>query len=136
MDTVTTSRMAIALAQQGGLGVIHRNLTVEVQAEEVDKVKRHESGMIVEPITLRPQDKIGKALEEFYGCEYVPFRESYPVPEELLKNLRRDYLLREMWVPLGRSNGSILILVDDPNNILKRDGIQNILKEKSIEFRV
>jgi len=63
MDTVTTSRMAIALAQQGGLGVIHRNLTIEVQAEEVDKVKRHESGMIVEPITLRPQDKIGKALE-------------------------------------------------------------------------
>ena len=63
MDTVTTSRMAIALAQQGGLGVIHRNLTVESQAEEVDKVKRHESGMIVEPITLRPQDKIGKALE-------------------------------------------------------------------------
>ncbi|MEN6311683.1 MAG: IMP dehydrogenase, partial [Acidobacteriota bacterium] len=63
MDTVTTSRMAIALAQQGGLGVIHRNLSIEVQAEEVDKVKRHESGMIVEPITLRPQDRIGKALE-------------------------------------------------------------------------
>ncbi len=63
MDTVTTSRMAIALAQQGGLGIIHRNLTIEAQAEEVDKVKRHESGMIVEPITLRPQDKIGKALE-------------------------------------------------------------------------
>ena len=63
MDTVTTSRMAIALAQQGGIGVIHRNLSIEAQAEEVDKVKRHESGMIVEPITLRPQDKIGKALE-------------------------------------------------------------------------
>jgi IMP dehydrogenase len=63
MDTVTTSRMAIALAQQGGLGVIHRNLSIEVQAEEVDKVKRHESGMVVEPITLRPQDKISRALE-------------------------------------------------------------------------
>jgi IMP dehydrogenase len=63
MDTVTTSRMAIALAQQGGIGIIHRNLSVEVQAEEVDKVKRHESGLIVEPITLRPHDKIGKALE-------------------------------------------------------------------------
>jgi IMP dehydrogenase len=63
MDTVTMSRMAIAIAQQGGIGVIHRNLSVEAQAEEVDKVKRHESGMIVEPITLRPQDKIGKALE-------------------------------------------------------------------------
>ncbi len=63
MDTVTTSRMAIALAQQGGLGVIHRNLSIEGQAEEVDKVKRHESGMVVEPITLRPQDKIARALE-------------------------------------------------------------------------
>jgi len=63
MDTVTMSRMAIALAQQGGLGVIHRNLSIEGQAEEVDKVKRHESGMVVEPITLRPQDKIARALE-------------------------------------------------------------------------
>ena len=63
MDTVTTSRMAIALAQQGGLGVVHRNLSIESQAEEVDKVKRHESGMVVEPITLRPQDRIGRALE-------------------------------------------------------------------------
>ncbi len=63
MDTVTTSRMAIALAQQGGIGIVHRNLTIESQAEEVDKVKRHESGMIVEPITLRPEDRIAKALE-------------------------------------------------------------------------
>jgi IMP dehydrogenase len=63
MDTVTTSRMAIALAQQGGIGIVHRNLSIEGQAEEVDKVKRHESGMVVEPITLRPQDKIAKALE-------------------------------------------------------------------------
>jgi IMP dehydrogenase len=63
MDTVTMSRMAIALAQQGGIGIIHRNLSIEGQAEEVDKVKRHESGMVVEPITLRPQDRIGRALE-------------------------------------------------------------------------
>jgi IMP dehydrogenase len=63
MDTVTTSRMAIALAQQGGIGIIHRNLSIEGQAEEVDKVKRHESGMVVEPITLRPHNKIGRALE-------------------------------------------------------------------------
>jgi IMP dehydrogenase len=55
--------MAIALAQQGGIGIIHRNMSVEDQAEEVDKVKRHESGMIVEPITLRPTDKINRALE-------------------------------------------------------------------------
>ncbi|MDI6846086.1 MAG: IMP dehydrogenase [Candidatus Saccharicenans sp.] len=63
MDTVTTSRMAITIAQQGGIGIIHRNMPIEAQAEEVDKVKRHESGMIVEPITLRPTDTISQAIE-------------------------------------------------------------------------
>src|SRR5499433_2329303 len=63
MDTVTESHMAIALAQQGGLGVIHRNLSIEQQAEEVDKVKRSESGMIVDPVTMSPEAKISEALE-------------------------------------------------------------------------
>ncbi len=82
------------------------------------------------------KEEIGRSLEEFYGCEYVSFRDSYPVPEDLLKGLKRDYLLREMWVPLERSNGGVLVLVDDPNNILKRDTVKNLFKGASIEFRV
>ena len=63
MDTVTESRMGIALAQQGALAIIHRNLTIEEQADEVDKVKRSESGMIVDPITIGPTEPIHEALE-------------------------------------------------------------------------
>jgi IMP dehydrogenase len=62
MDTVTESRLAIALAQEGGLGVVHKNLPIEVQAQEVDNVKRSEAGMIVDPITMRPEQRIREAL--------------------------------------------------------------------------
>src|SRR5215475_10914198 len=63
MDTVTESHLAIALAQQGGIGIMHRNMSVERQAEEVDRVKRSESGMIVDPITISPDKKISDALD-------------------------------------------------------------------------
>src|SRR5581483_5908260 len=63
MDTVTESSLAIAMAQQGAIGVIHKNLSIEEQAQEVDRVKRSESGMIVNPITLSPNNKIYEALD-------------------------------------------------------------------------
>ncbi|MCS7257632.1 MAG: IMP dehydrogenase [Thermomicrobium sp.] len=74
MDTVTEARMAIALAREGGIGIIHRNLSIEEQVAEVDKVKRSESGMIVEPVTLRPTDKVRDALAvmERYHISGVP----------------------------------------------------------------
>ncbi len=63
MDTVTESHMAIALAREGGIGIVHRNMPIERQAEEVDRVKRSESGMIVDPVTMEPEQKIFQALE-------------------------------------------------------------------------
>src|SRR5216117_1627956 len=77
MDTVTESRLAIAMAQHGGLGVIHKNLAIEEQASEVDRVKRSESGMIVDPITLSPNHKIFEALElmKKYSISGVPITE-------------------------------------------------------------
>ena len=77
MDTVTESAMAIAMAQHGGLGIIHKNLSIEEQASEVDRVKRSESGMIVNPITLSPTNRIYEALElmKRYRISGVPITE-------------------------------------------------------------
>ena len=77
MDTVTESRLAIAMAQLGGMGVIHKNLSIEDQAAEVDRVKRSESGMIVNPITLAPSNRIVEALElmKKYRISGVPITE-------------------------------------------------------------
>ncbi len=77
MDTVTDSQLAIALAQEGGIGVIHRNLSVERQAAEVDRVKRSESGMIHMPITMKPTQNIKEALGvmESYHISGIPITE-------------------------------------------------------------
>jgi IMP dehydrogenase len=77
MDTVTEARLAIALARAGGIGILHRNLSIEDQVREVDRVKRSESGMIVDPITLRPADLVEDALEVMatYHISGVPITE-------------------------------------------------------------
>ncbi len=74
MDTVTESRLAIGMARHGGLGIVHRNMSIERQAEEVDKVKRSESGMIVDPITISPESHIRDALDlmSHYRISGVP----------------------------------------------------------------
>jgi IMP dehydrogenase len=77
MDTVTESHLAIAIAQQGGIGVVHKNLSIERQREEVDKVKRSESGMIVDPVTITPDRRLSEALEvmERFHISGVPIVE-------------------------------------------------------------
>jgi IMP dehydrogenase len=74
MDTVTEAKLAIAMAQMGGIGMIHRNMSVEEQAEEVRKVKRYESGMVINPVTIHPDATLGelKALTERYSISGIP----------------------------------------------------------------
>jgi IMP dehydrogenase len=88
MDTVTEARLAIALARAGGLGVIHRNLSIADQVAEVDKVKRSESGMIVEPVTLRPDALVSEALELMrrYHISGVPITDGDGVLVGILTN--------------------------------------------------
>src|SRR5688572_27977811 len=88
MDTVTEARLAIALAREGGLGIVHRNLSIEDQVAEVDKVKRSESGMIVEPVTLMPDHTVAEALElmERYRISGVPITDEAGVLVGILTN--------------------------------------------------
>ena len=71
MDTVTEAELAIALAQEGGLGVIHKNMSIEEQTREVDKVKRSENGIIVDPITLPPDATVGEARQDHERAQHL-----------------------------------------------------------------
>jgi IMP dehydrogenase len=95
MDTVTEARLAIALAREGGLGILHRNLSIADQVAEVDKVKRSESGMIVEPVTLPPDAPVGAALELMtrYHISGVPITDAEDRLVGILTN--RDLRFRE-----------------------------------------
>src|SRR6266496_10812 len=88
MDTVTEARLAIALAREGGIGIVHRNLSIEAQVAEVDKVKRSESGMIVEPVTLPPDAFVSDALELMatYHISGVPITNADTVLVGILTN--------------------------------------------------
>ena len=88
MDTVTEARLAIALAREGGIGIVHRNLSIEDQVAEVDKVKRSESGMIVEPVTLPPNARVRDALELMarYKVSGVPITDEGGVLVGILTN--------------------------------------------------
>src|ERR687884_638956 len=95
MDTVTEARLAIALARAGGLGILHRNLSIEDQVAEVDKVRRSEAGMIVEPVTLPPDAPVAAALEVMrrYHISGVPITDADGSLVGILTN--RDLRFRE-----------------------------------------
>jgi IMP dehydrogenase len=134
MDTVSESQLAIAVAQQGGIGIIHKNLTITEQADEVDKVKRSESGMIVNPITMSPDDSISEALAvmEKYRISGVPItRDSKLVGILTNRDLRFEtnfhqkisqVMTREnlITVPVG-------ISLDEAKKILHRHKIEKLL---------
>jgi len=79
---------------------------------------------------------LGHSFEEFYRCRFIVYNDKTVIPGDLIKNLKKDYLRRELWVPLEKKEGFIYVLVDDPNNILKRDTIESLLKTKLVKYDV
>ncbi|HYA16667.1 MAG TPA: IMP dehydrogenase [Bryobacteraceae bacterium] len=134
MDTVTESHLAIALAQQGGIGFIHRNMTVERQAEEVDRVKRSESGMIVDPITISPEKKIADALElmQRYRISGVPVtREGKLVGiltnRDLRFESRSDLPIEDVMTKTNLITVPVGTTLDEAEEILHRHRVEKLL---------
>ena len=99
MDTVTESNLAIKIAQMGGLGIIHKNMESHEQANEVNKVKRFESGMVVNPVTINPECSLNYALElkKKYNISGIPVVE--PETKKLVGILtNRDIRLQKTWI--------------------------------------
>ena len=134
MDTVTESRMGIAMAQQGGLGIIHRNLTIEQQASEVDKVKRSESGMIVDPITMSPDDKISDALEvmRHYRISGVPVTKNKKLVgiltnRDLRFETRTDIPISEVMTRENLITVAVGTTLNDAEAILHKHRVEKLL---------
>ena len=111
-----------------------------ITEEELNKA-REESRTAKEPLEIVLMRKfnisrvdIGHSLEDFYQCKYVTFDQKVTIPGELLKNLKKEYLLRELWVPIQKAADGIHVIVDDPQNIIKRDAIESLLKSKTIKY--
>lgn len=82
------------------------------------------------------KEDIGRSYEEFYHCRFITYNDKMVIPGDLIKNLKKDYLRRELWVPLEKIDGNIHVIIDDPNNILKRDTIESLLKTKQVKYDV
>ncbi len=134
MDTVTEARLAIALARAGGIGIVHRNLSIADQVAEVDKVKRSESGMIVEPVTLRPDDSVAEAfaLMERYHISGVPITDADGVLVGILTNrdLRFETNLRQPVSALMTSRDLVTAPVgttlEAANELLRKHRIEKL----------
>ncbi len=135
MDTVTEARMAIAMAQLGGIGVIHKNLSIERQADEIDKVKRSESGMIVDPITIKPDAKIYEALSLMgkYKISGIPVVNEFGKLVGIITNrdLRFEKDMNKKVSELMTKDNLITVAVgttlDEAEKILHKNRIEKLL---------
>lgn len=111
-------------------------------AEDLDNARTdsREIHQAIEDILINTykisREDLGRSFEAFYRCAFIRYSDSVPIPAGLLRNLRQEYLRRELWVPLEKKDGIIHVIVDDPTNIIKRDMIENLLKTKSVRYDV
>ncbi len=119
--------------------LIKNNVITEKELERAIMAAR-ERKLPIESIFINEmkvrKDEVGRSLAEYYECEYVPFDNNYPIPGQLLAKLKHVYLKRNLWVPLGRADGVVKILIDNPLRLDKIDSVKSVIPAENYEFAV
>ena len=119
--------------------LIDNNIITESELENAISMARARS-MSIEAIFLKEmkvrKDDVGRSVAQYYNCDYVPFDSNYPIPGDLLAKLKPMYLKNNLWVPLGRVDGKIKILIDNPQRLDRIDSIKSLLPAEGYEFTV
>lgn len=119
--------------------VIKQHLITEGELEKA-VVEARDQGLDIEQVLMKnyniTKQHIGAALSDFYKCRFVAFDDRLPIPGELLRNLKVSYLRPNLWVPLEAKEGRVIVLVDDPNHLTKRDTVQSLLQSNQIDYCV
>jgi type II secretory ATPase GspE/PulE/Tfp pilus assembly ATPase PilB-like protein len=119
--------------------LIDNNIITESELENAISMARARN-MSIETIFLKgmkvKKDDVGRSVAQYYNCDYVPFDSHYPIPGDLLGKLKPMYLKNNLWVPLGKVNGKIKILIDNPQRLDRVDSIKSLLPAEGYEFSV
>jgi type II secretory ATPase GspE/PulE/Tfp pilus assembly ATPase PilB-like protein len=119
--------------------LIEHGLITETEMRKAWK-KASDQKELIENILMRKynvyREDIGKALAEYYHCQFISFNAMLPIPHDLVKNIKKKHLQSLLWVPLNKIDGKINVIVDDPVNIVKRETIEGLLKTKTIKYSV
>ncbi len=112
-----------------------REEELETAWEEAREAKETVENFVMRKYKISKED-LGQSMAEFFNCKFVSFSDKIPIPGDLLVNLKMEFLRRELWVPLVKKDGTITVVIDDPNNIIKKDMIENLLKTKAVRYDV
>jgi type II secretory ATPase GspE/PulE/Tfp pilus assembly ATPase PilB-like protein len=119
--------------------LLNNNVITEKELERAIVLAREQKTSIetvfINDMKVR-KEEIGRSLAEYYNCEYVPFDNNYPIPGDLLAKLKHVYLKNNLWVPLGREDGKVKILIDDPQRLDKIDSVKSLVPAEKYEFAI
>jgi type II secretory ATPase GspE/PulE/Tfp pilus assembly ATPase PilB-like protein len=117
----------------------HNNIISEKELEKAIAIARQQ-GKPIESVFIETfrvkKEEVGRSLAEYYDCEYVPFNTNHPIPGDLLSKLKHSYLKTNLWVPLGREDGAVKILIDNPQRLDKIDSVKSLVPAEKHEFVV